>query len=98
MFLFPKVALAAADMKAIDALLAKLSQYIIAPLVTLLFGAAVLVFLWGMLQLIMHADDPEGRTTGQKHILWGVIGMAIMASVYGIIRFVANTIGTNVNF
>ncbi len=66
---------------------------IISPLVTALFFFTLLVFVWGMFGLIAHGDDPKGRETGTQHILWGVVGMAIMVSVYGIIRLIGNTIG-----
>lgn len=75
-----------------DALLNKFAEVIINPLITLVFGAAVLVFIVGIVQYLLAQNDPGARETGARHILWGVVGMAIMISAYGIINFVAKTI------
>lgn len=73
----------------------KVVTFIITPLVTALFFFALLIFVWGMFGLIAHGDDAESRKTGQNHILWGVVGMAIMVSVYGIIRVIGATVGVD---
>mgnify|MGYP001558872744 CR=1 FL=1 len=52
---------------------------------------SLLVFLYGVFEYIKSAEDPEERKTGQSHMLWGIIGLAIMFSAYGIIYFVLNT-------
>lgn len=78
---------------AVSNLMSKLISAIIGPLVTLVVAGAVVVFMWGLFELIMNANDPEARETGQRHIIWGVVGMAIIFSVYGILRFVADSVG-----
>ena len=95
MNIFANIAHAATDTKALDAILTKVSEYIVVPIIQVVFGAAVLIFLWGVVQFVMNAGDPGEREKGRNHIIWGVVGMAIMLSVYGIIRFVAATIGVN---
>lgn len=59
---------------------------IINPILALLFTAGMLYFLWGGLQFILGADDPKQRGEGKQHMLWGVIGMFVMFSVYAILR------------
>jgi ABC-type thiamin/hydroxymethylpyrimidine transport system permease subunit len=76
----------------VEAIIQKLVFVIVTPLLTLVFAVAFIVFLWGVFQYLIATNDPDGRTTGTQHILWGVIGMAIMVSAYGIINFVAQTI------
>lgn len=66
---------------------------VVNPLIYVLFGAAVLYFLWGVLQFVRKADDSEARAHGAQHIIWGVIGLAIMMSAFGIVRLVINTVG-----
>ena len=66
---------------------------IINPIVYLLFGLALVVFLWGMVEFIAGADDTEKAVKGKSHILWGLIGLAIIMSVFGIMSFICNTIG-----
>lgn len=73
-------------------LLNNIGTYILNPIIFVLFIAAFIVFLWGIVQFIAHLDDEEARKTGGKHMLWGIIGMAIMAAVTGIVSIILNTI------
>ncbi len=72
-------------------LLYNIEQVILNPLIFLIASLALLVFLYGVFEYIKSAEDPEERKTGQSHMLWGIIGLAIMFSAYGIIYFVLNT-------
>lgn len=72
-------------------LLYNIEQVILNPLIFLIAGLALLVFLYGVFEYIMNAEDPEKRKTGHSHMLWGIIGLSIMFSAYGIIYFVLNT-------
>ncbi len=78
---------------AVSSLVNGVMNWIILPILEGFFLFTVLIFIWGVVGLIRHGDDPAGRATGQQHILWGVIGIVIMISAYGIIRVIANTIG-----
>lgn len=71
----------------------RIMNVIVIPLVEGLFAIAVLVFLWGLFKLIAQGGDPTVRKEAQNHVLWGVVGMAIMVSVYGIIRVIASSVG-----
>ena len=74
------------------AVLNGIMTYIVVPILEGFFVFTFLIFVWGVVQMIIHADDPDGRKTGQNHVLWGVIGMTIMISAYGIIRLIAATL------
>ena len=74
------------------ALLEKIKTAIVDPIIYFLFALALIYFLYGVLELIRHADSDEARKAGQQHILWGVIGMFIMISFYGIMHVICNTI------
>ena len=78
---------------ALRSLITSIDIYIINPLILLAFAIAMLVFLWGVFEYIKGAGDVKSRETGRSHILWGVIGIAIMFSVFGIIRMISNTVG-----
>lgn len=73
-----------------------MDSLIINPLITLGFAIAMVVFLWGIFQFIRNPADQANREQGQKNILWGLIGLLIMFSVYGIIGIIANTFGLTV--
>jgi uncharacterized membrane protein len=79
------------------ALIHKINQVIINPIITLIFAVAVLVFLYGVFEYVKDADSEDARTTGRRHIIWGVVGMFIMVSVFGIMDIIMNTIGADPN-
>jgi uncharacterized membrane protein len=73
------------------------SNAILNPLITLLFAAALLVFLYGTFQFVRGGDNDESRAQGKRHMFWGIFGLFIMVSVFGIIKFIATTIGADVS-
>ncbi len=92
MFLLPKIAQAATS-DAVNSVVSKIVDNIVMPALELLFFLTLVVFIWGLIGFFKGGEDTEARKKGQQHILWGVIGMFIMVSVYGILRFVAATVG-----
>ncbi len=83
---------------AVGGVMSKILAAVVYPLVLLIFGLAILLFIWGAAGLIINRDNPDKRVDSQKHILWGVIGLFIMTGVYGIIRVIAGTIGVPAPF
>ena len=71
------------------------STQILNPLIALMFALAMGIFIWGVLQYIWSPDNEEARSKGQKSMFWGVIGMLIMVSVFGIVRFIITSIGAD---
>lgn len=65
---------------------------IVYPVVELLFGIGVIVFIWGIVEMIINGESSEAREKGRMHMLGGVIGMAIMLSAWGIIHLISNTL------
>lgn len=66
---------------------------IVNPIVELMVGVGVLVFVWGIVEMIIHADDPDARSTGKRHMLGGIFGMFIILAAWAIVYLVANTVG-----
>ena len=73
--------------------LGRFVENIVNPLIYFLFAIALLYFLYGVLVFILNADDESGRDTGKKHMLWGIVGLFIMVSVYGILGLIIGTVG-----
>lgn len=71
----------------------RLNEVILYPLIALLMGLALLIFLYGCYEYISHSAESSARETGQAHILWGIVGMFIMLVAYGILGIAANTFG-----
>lgn len=66
---------------------------ILSPLVTLIALAAFVVFIWGVVDFIRGADDAEKRSTGQRHMVWGIIGLVIIYGANAIVKIIVNTFG-----
>ncbi len=79
-------------MQVFDLLKAALFSSVIAPAVWLIFIAAFLYFLWGVVRYIWNGNDPAERANGRQHMLWGIVGIAIMISAFALAAFVFNSI------
>lgn len=73
-------------------LVTKILSEIVNPIIALMVGVAVIVFLWGVFGFIRNAESSEERKTGAQHMLWGAIGLFIMSSAYGIMNLIIGTI------
>lgn len=72
---------------------AKINDLILFPLIALLSGIALLVFLYGASVYILNADNETARDDGKKHITYGLIGLVIMVSAWALLSIVAGTFG-----
>lgn len=62
-------------------------------IVGLLFALVTVYFIWGVLTYVRAAGDEKAIEQGKKHMLWGIIGMTIMAGAWGIVAIIQNFIG-----
>ncbi|OHA00465.1 MAG: hypothetical protein A3C07_01250 [Candidatus Sungbacteria bacterium RIFCSPHIGHO2_02_FULL_47_11] len=63
--------------------------------VLIVFVLAVIVFGWGVVKLILAAGNPTEIAKAKLFIWWGVIGMAILASITGIIVYLQEFFGVS---
>ena len=75
-----------------DAFIGKVSSEIINPLILFLFALAIVFFLYGMLEFLLNQTSDEKKTTGRSHMIWGVVGIAIMMGVWTILNIILNTL------
>lgn len=60
--------------------------------IPLLFAIALLLFLYGVARyLFIEGDNAEGRKKAGKVMLWGIIGLTVMAGMWGIVALLLNT-------
>jgi len=76
----------------VKTLMNSISTVIIDPLIGLLFSLAVVYFIYGLAQYLLNPESEEVRKSSKTHMLWGIIGIFIMVSVYGIIDIIINTL------
>src|SRR3989344_5431264 len=61
-------------------------------------GLAVIYFLWGMGQFILKdAGNDKTREDGKKKMLWGIITLFVMVSLFGILNFISKTLDIPIN-
>ena len=54
-------------------------------------GLAIFVIIWGIFNYIAHGAEEEKRAEGKKFILFGIIGVFIMLSVWGLVNILLST-------
>lgn len=59
--------------------------------VVVIIGLSIAVIIFGVIKMIAQADQSEGRQNGQKRIIWGIVGVAIALSTWGLVNLVVNT-------
>lgn len=67
---------------------------LIRPLVPLLIGLGVVVFIYGVL-VLMFSEGGEKKEEGKQYMLWGIVGIFVMVSVWGLVNILKGTFGLN---
>lgn len=66
-------------------------QGIVNVLIPIVFGLGVLAFFWGLVRYLFAADHDKDQA--KKTMLWGIVAIFVMASVWGLVRFIQSTFG-----
>ncbi len=77
----------------VTTLIKKIDGAIINPIIFFLFAAAMAYFIWGVVQYLLSPDNEEIRKTSKAQMIWGIIGLFIMISVFSIMRLIVSTLG-----
>ncbi len=64
---------------------------IIQPLIYLLFALAIVYFLYGVLQYIRKGGDEDSQREARSMMIFGIIAIAVMVSVWGLVNFLTNS-------
>lgn len=84
----------AADALSVKQLMFRISYYILNPLIVAGFVAALLYFIWGMIQFLKNRDNnATASNEGKSHMIWGIVGLAIMVSSFAIMQVLADIVG-----
>lgn len=90
--LMPFMALAQADSSNLNDLIDNL-QDLLGNIVPFLIILASVIFIWGVVSFVTAAGNEEKRKVGRDRILWGLIGLFIIVAFWGIVTFIANSLG-----
>jgi len=55
-------------------------------------GIALLGFFWGLAQYVFAAGDEGKQDDAKRHMIWGVVALFVMVSVWGLVRFVGSAL------
>lgn len=94
----PMVALAVSTCTATSGLglvLCKISE-LLSAILPVLVAFGVIYFIWGIVQYFI-ADSEEAKKTGKDRIIYGIIGLAVIISVWGLVFVVTDTLGLSTN-
>ncbi len=61
-------------------------------LVTFIIGVLALIwFFWGIIQYVLKADNEEKHAAARSYMIYAVIGMFVMFSIWGLVALIRNT-------
>jgi hypothetical protein len=84
-------------METTEAIIDRLVDLIINPLILLVFAAGFIVFMWGLIVFLWNSREGEVSGEGKQHMLWGIVGMFVMISAWGILNILLSTFGIDPN-
>ncbi|MBU4480281.1 pilin [Patescibacteria group bacterium] len=95
MFLLPVVAFAAADTSKGLGKIIRIFSDLINILVPVVISLAVLFFLYGLAMYIWKVG--EEKESGKDMMIWGIIGLFVMVSIWGLVNLLGDTLGLDEN-
>jgi hypothetical protein len=73
--------------------LLSLVSYWFVVVATIIIAIALITFLWGVVKYITSGADEEQRIGARNMMLYGIIGLFVMVSVWGLVYFVGSVVG-----
>lgn len=62
--------------------------------IPVIFALAFAAFVWGIVNhFFFHGGEENSREAGRNFILWGLVGMLVLFSVWGIVNILLSTLG-----
>ena len=68
------------------------AKSILDSLVVVLMAAGVVWFIWNVIKFTM-SDDDEGKGKAKEQMIWGVIAMAVIMSIWGLVGLLQTFFG-----
>lgn len=62
-----------------------------------IIGLAVFVIIWGIFIYITKAGEEEKRSEAKLYIVWGIIAVFCMLSIWGFVNILINSFGIQIN-
>ncbi len=95
----PSLALAANTFEGatggITDLLTQIGVWINDYIIPLLIAIGVIVFFWGIIKYIGSQGDADKRKEARGLMIWGIVALFVMVSVWGLVGILKNTFSVN---
>jgi O-antigen/teichoic acid export membrane protein len=79
----------------IESILSK-TEELLYQVIGILVIIATLVFMWGIIRYVSAGGDEDKIKEGRNFMIFGIIGLAVMISVWGLVFLLTNTFGFEV--
>ena len=67
-------------------------------IIPLIFTLAFAFFIWGVVQYVLNDSDEGKKEKGKQFMVWGIIALFVMFSVWGLVKILSNTFGIDTRF
>lgn len=61
-------------------------------IVPILIALGVVYFVWGVITYVISSDE-EAKQAGRNRIIFGIIGLAVIIGLWGLVKILTNTFG-----
>ena len=67
-------------------------QNFIREAIALIIGLTLVVFIWGIFKLVFAKQSSKEREQARGYIVWGIIALAVMVSVWGLVHILISSL------
>ena len=64
-------------------------------LLPIVVALALLFFFWGLAKFILASGDEDAKDEGKRIMIWGVVALFVMASVWGLVALLGSFLGVD---
>ena len=75
----------------LQGVLCKVSELLNA-VIPVLIALGVVYFVWGVVSYVISSDE-EAKKAGRDRIIYGIIGLAVIIGMWGLVNILKNTFG-----
>jgi len=66
---------------------------IVTLLVPIVSTLAIVFFFYGLAKYVLNSGDEEKKEEGKNIMIWGVLAMFVLVTIWGIVGFLQKTVG-----
>lgn len=79
------------NMDSLGGIVNSFSCLLIKSVVPFLIALSVVGFIWGIFQFFLNPDNEEKKKNGKSFMVWGLIALFVIVSMWGIVGLLSNT-------